>query len=210
MKRTSFLGVSSKRSYRSSQKHSTSASSALPVGAQTWITVILNGLPWKQTEIILSLMAYKKMQNTDTCHMSFLFLLNELPQSQWLYNDTSVLQVYNGSGSGHSNSRSASCCSRLTGILHLTRLGCRHLHSCSPFWNSFMEENLSPSLPFPVSRGYKTCPFYSSSKPAMLYHSDLSSQSCVPDHSQETVSAFKNLCHQIVCACVHAQLCLNL
>ena len=26
---------------------------ALVVGAQTWITVILNGLPWKQTEIIL-------------------------------------------------------------------------------------------------------------------------------------------------------------
>ena len=24
------------------------------VGAETWITVILNGLPWKQTEIILS------------------------------------------------------------------------------------------------------------------------------------------------------------
>ena len=28
--------------------------SALLVGAQTWITVILNGLPWKRTEIILS------------------------------------------------------------------------------------------------------------------------------------------------------------
>ena len=24
------------------------------VGAETWITVILNGLPWKQTETILS------------------------------------------------------------------------------------------------------------------------------------------------------------
>ena len=32
---------------------STSAFSALLVGAQTWITVILNGLPWKRTEIIL-------------------------------------------------------------------------------------------------------------------------------------------------------------
>ena len=31
---------------------STSASSALLVGVQTWITVILNSLPWKQTEII--------------------------------------------------------------------------------------------------------------------------------------------------------------
>ena len=35
-------------------KGSTSASSALLVGAQTWITVIMNGLPWKQTKIILS------------------------------------------------------------------------------------------------------------------------------------------------------------
>ena len=26
----------------------------LLVGAYTWITIILNGLPWKQTEIILS------------------------------------------------------------------------------------------------------------------------------------------------------------
>ena len=54
MKRTSFLGVSSKRSYRSSQSCSTSASSPLLVRAQTWIPVILNSLPWKQTEIILS------------------------------------------------------------------------------------------------------------------------------------------------------------
>ena len=54
MKRTSFLGVSFKRSCRSSQNHSPSASSALLVGAQSWINVILNGLPWKQTEIILS------------------------------------------------------------------------------------------------------------------------------------------------------------
>ena len=45
-----FLGVSSKRSCRSSQDRSTSASSALLVGAYTWITVILNGLPWKQTD----------------------------------------------------------------------------------------------------------------------------------------------------------------
>ena len=48
-----FFGVSSRRSCRSSQNHSTSASLALVVDAQTWITVILNGLPWKQTEIIL-------------------------------------------------------------------------------------------------------------------------------------------------------------
>ena len=33
---------------------STSASSALLVGAETWITMMLNGLPWKRTDIILS------------------------------------------------------------------------------------------------------------------------------------------------------------
>ena len=55
MERTYFLGVSSRRSCRSSQDCSaSSASSALLVGAQTWITVILNGLPWKRIEIILS------------------------------------------------------------------------------------------------------------------------------------------------------------
>ena len=53
MKRTSFLDVSSRRSCRSSKNCSTSASSALPIGAWTWITVILNGLPWKGTEIIV-------------------------------------------------------------------------------------------------------------------------------------------------------------
>ena len=35
---------------------SNSASSALAVGAQTWITVMLNGSPWKRTEIILSVL----------------------------------------------------------------------------------------------------------------------------------------------------------
>ena len=49
MKRTSFLGISSRRSYRSSWNCSTSSSSPLLVGALTWIAVILNGLPWKQT-----------------------------------------------------------------------------------------------------------------------------------------------------------------
>ena len=52
MNRTSFGGVSSRRSSRSSQNWS--ASSASMVGAQTWITVMLNGLPWKWTKIILS------------------------------------------------------------------------------------------------------------------------------------------------------------
>ena len=50
MKRTSFGGVSSKRSCRSSENHSTSASSALLVGSQSWIAVILNDLPWKRTD----------------------------------------------------------------------------------------------------------------------------------------------------------------
>ena len=44
-----FFGCS-KRSCRSSQNHSTSASSALLVRAWTWITVTLNGLPWNRTE----------------------------------------------------------------------------------------------------------------------------------------------------------------
>ena len=56
MKRTPFGDVSSRRSCRSSQNRSASASSALRVGAQTWITVILNGLPWKRTGIILLFM----------------------------------------------------------------------------------------------------------------------------------------------------------
>ena len=53
MKRTTFGGISSRMSCGSLQNHSTSASSALLVEVYTWITVILNGLPWKQTEIIL-------------------------------------------------------------------------------------------------------------------------------------------------------------
>ena len=48
MKRASFGGVSSRRSCMSSENHSTASFLALVVGAQTWITVILNGLPWKQ------------------------------------------------------------------------------------------------------------------------------------------------------------------
>ena len=47
MKGTFLRGVSSRRSCMSSLNHSTSASSALLVRAQTWITVILNGLSWK-------------------------------------------------------------------------------------------------------------------------------------------------------------------
>ena len=53
MKKTPVLCVSARRSCRSSQNYSP-VSSVLVVGAQTWITVILNVLPWKRTEIILS------------------------------------------------------------------------------------------------------------------------------------------------------------
>ena len=53
-KRTSFFAVSSGTSCRFSNNCLTLVSLELPVGAQTWITVILNGLPWKRTEIILS------------------------------------------------------------------------------------------------------------------------------------------------------------
>ena len=49
-----FFGVSSRRSCSSSYSQSTLTSLALLVWAQTWITVILNGLPWRRTEIILS------------------------------------------------------------------------------------------------------------------------------------------------------------
>ena len=48
MKRLSF----GKMSCRSSKNHS--ASSLLLVGAYTYMTMILNGLPWKWTEIVLS------------------------------------------------------------------------------------------------------------------------------------------------------------
>ena len=47
-------GVSSRKSCRSLYNCSTSASSALVVGTQTWITVVLNSLPCEQTEVILS------------------------------------------------------------------------------------------------------------------------------------------------------------
>ena len=49
-----FFWCQCQKDCRSSQNHSTARSSSLVLGAQTWITVILNGLPQKQTEIILS------------------------------------------------------------------------------------------------------------------------------------------------------------
>ena len=48
-----FIGISSRRCFRSSWNQSASASLAAVVGVYTWITVILNDLHWKQTVIIL-------------------------------------------------------------------------------------------------------------------------------------------------------------
>ena len=53
-KKNIFQRCYSRRSYTFSQSCSISAYSALLVGAQTLITLILNGFPWKQTEILLS------------------------------------------------------------------------------------------------------------------------------------------------------------
>ena len=75
MKRTSFLGVSSRRSYRSSQNRSTSVSFVLLGGVKTWITVILNGLPWKWTEIILSFLR----QDLSTAFWTLLLTIRDTP-----------------------------------------------------------------------------------------------------------------------------------
>ena len=48
-----FFGVSSRKSYRSSENHSTSAYLASVIGAQTDFNVIMNGLPWKRTKVIM-------------------------------------------------------------------------------------------------------------------------------------------------------------
>ena len=61
-----FFCINSRKSYRSSQSCSTSASLALVVGPQTCITVILNGLPWKRTEIILSLLRLHHVLHFDS------------------------------------------------------------------------------------------------------------------------------------------------
>ena len=82
MKRTSFFGVSSKRSCRSSKNHSTSASLALLVGAQTGITVTLNGLHWKQTKITQSFL---------TLHPSTAF---QTLVDKWGYSISSKVSFY--------------------------------------------------------------------------------------------------------------------
>ena len=84
-KRTFFGGVSSRRSCKSSQNHSTSAYSALLVGAQTWIIVILNSLPWKRTEIILSFLRLLLSTAFRTLLLTMMatpFLRDSCPQQQ--------------------------------------------------------------------------------------------------------------------------------
>ena len=81
-----FFGVSSRRSCKSSQNGSTSASSALLVGPQTWITVILNGLPWKPTEIILSFLTLHPSTAFHTLLLTIrvtpFLLMDSCPQQQ--------------------------------------------------------------------------------------------------------------------------------
>ena len=80
MKRTSFFGVSSRRSCRSSQNCSTSTSLALVVGALTWIAVILNGLPWKRTEFGLGVQNEAHQSLTEFCQENTLVIANTLFQ----------------------------------------------------------------------------------------------------------------------------------
>ena len=60
---------------------STSASSALVVGALDWIIVILNGLPWKRTEITVILeileIASTAFQTLSLTMRATLFLLKD-------------------------------------------------------------------------------------------------------------------------------------
>ena len=72
-KRHLSFGVISRRSYRSSQNHS--ASLALLGGAQTWITVILNVLPWKWTDINLSFLRL----NPSTAFQTLLLTMRATP-----------------------------------------------------------------------------------------------------------------------------------
>ena len=70
-----FFSVSSRRSCRSSQSCSTSASLASVVRAQTWITVTLNGLPWKWVKIILSFLRL----HSSTAFQTLLLIMRAIP-----------------------------------------------------------------------------------------------------------------------------------
>ena len=75
-----------------------SASASLLVGAQTWVAVILNGLPWKRTEIILSFLrlqpstAFRTLLLTMMATPFFLRgLLYPLKQYDYFYSTTFCL-----------------------------------------------------------------------------------------------------------------------
>ena len=95
-----FGGVCSKRFCKSSQYCSTSASSVLLVGAQTSITVILNGLPWKRTQIILSFLRLHTSTEFQTVLLTMMatpFLLRDsCPQQQiqWSSELNSLVPVH--------------------------------------------------------------------------------------------------------------------
>ena len=84
MKRTSFFGINSRRCCRFSQNRSTSASLELLVGAQTWITVILNGLFCKRTKVILVFLRLHSCPAFCTLLLTMratpLFLMDSCPQ----------------------------------------------------------------------------------------------------------------------------------
>ena len=61
-----FFGVSSRSCCRSSENCSTSAFLAPMVRTQTWIIVMLNGLPWKWTEIMLSILRLQPSNTFDS------------------------------------------------------------------------------------------------------------------------------------------------
>ena len=63
-----FFGVSSRTSCQSSQNWSTSATLASVIEAQTWITVILNGLPWKRTKINLFIL---RLDRSTACLVNY-------------------------------------------------------------------------------------------------------------------------------------------
>ena len=77
MKRTSFFGVSSVRSCRSSSNRSASASASFSFSG--WDIDLdycdLNGLPWKLTEIILSFLRL----HPSTAFQTFLLTLRAAP-----------------------------------------------------------------------------------------------------------------------------------
>ena len=74
-----FYCISSGRCCRSSLNWSISASSASVIGAQTWITVTLNGLPWKRTEIILLFLRF----HPSTAFQTLLLTMRATPYLIW-------------------------------------------------------------------------------------------------------------------------------